>query len=177
MKLKLVGKNLDLTPSLKAQSEKKLSKLDRYFDEDVEVRCVLSSKKGLRTVELTVFLPGTILRAEHSSDDMYASIDEAIDLLERQIRKHKTKLKKRYQGPETIRFDQITGNEEDDDGPQIVKRKHFTLRPMMEEEAVLQMDLLNHNFFIYLNADTNEIDLMYRRDDGDLGLIEVEVQN
>lgn len=178
MKLKLTGKNLDLTQSLKDQSEKKLSKLDRYFDEEVEVRAVLSTSKGNSTVEVTVFLPGTILRAEDTSDDMYASIDTTIDMLERQIRKHKTKLKRRYQDPQTIRFENIDTLEqfEDEEGPKVVKRKTFTLKPMYEEEAALQMDLLNHNFFIYLNAQTDEIDLLYRRDDGDLGLIEVEVQ-
>lgn len=178
MKLKLVGKNLDLTQSLKEQSEKKLEKLDRYFDEEVEVRAVLSSNKGMDTVEVTVFLPGTILRAEDTSDDMYASIDNTIDVLERQIRKHKTKLKKRYQDPQTIRFENIDAMDPvEEEGPKIVKRKTFTLRPMHEEEAAMQMDLLNHNFFIYLNAENDEIDLLYRRDDGDLGLIEVEVED
>lgn len=177
MKLKLIGKNLDLTQSLKEQSEKKLEKLDRYFDEEVEVRAVLSVEKDNRTVEVTVFLPGTILRAEDTSDDMYASIDTTIDILERQIRKYKTKLKKRYQDPKTIRFENIESlSEEETDESKIVKRKTFTLKPMMEEEAEMQMDLLNHNFFIYLNAETEEIDLLYRRNDGNLGLIEVEVE-
>ncbi|MDY2987402.1 MAG: ribosome-associated translation inhibitor RaiA [Peptoniphilus sp.] len=177
MKLKLIGKNLDLTQSLKEQSEKKLEKLDRYFDEEVEVRAVLSVEKDNRTVEVTVFLPGTILRAEDTSDDMYASIDATIDILERQIRKYKTKLKKRYQDPKTIRFENIESlSEEETDESKIVKRKTFTLKPMMEEEAEMQMDLLNHNFFIYLNAETEEIDLLYRRNDGNLGLIEVEVE-
>lgn len=181
MKLELIGKNLDLTQSLKNQSEKKLSKLDKYFDEEVKVRAVLSTSKGNSTVEVTVFLPGTIIRAENTSDDMYASIDTTIDMLERQIRKYKTRLKKRYQDPRTIRFENIASidtvqEEEFEEGPKIVKRKTFTLKPMFEEEAAMQMDLLNHNFFIYLNADTEEIDLLYRRDDGDLGLIKVDVE-
>ncbi|EGY80868.1 ribosome hibernation-promoting factor, HPF/YfiA family [Peptoniphilus indolicus] len=177
MKLKLIGKNLDLTQSLKEQSEKKLEKLDRYFDEEVEVRAVLSVEKDNRTVEVTVFLPGTILRAEDTSDDMYASIDATIDILERQIRKYKTRLKNRYQDPKTIRFENIESlSEEETEESKIVKRKTFTLKPMMEEEAEMQMDLLNHNFFIYLNAETEEIDLLYRRNDGNLGLIEVEVE-
>ena len=122
-------------------------------------------------------MPGTILRAEDTSDDMYASIDATIDILERQIRKYKTKLKKRYQDPKTIRFENIESlSEEETDESKIVKRKTFTLKPMMEEEAEMQMDLLNHNFFIYLNAETEEIDLLYRRNDGNLGLIEVEVE-
>lgn len=177
MKLKLIGKNLDLTQSLKEQSEKKLEKLDRYFDEEVEVRAVLSVEKDNRTVEVTVFLPGTILRAEDTSDDMYASIDATIDILERQIRKYKTRLKNRYQDPKTIRFENIEGSvdEEVEEASKIVKRKTFTLKPMLEEEAEMQMDLLNHNFFIYLNAETEEIDLLYRRNDGNLGIIEVEV--
>ncbi|MGO1580619.1 MAG: ribosome hibernation-promoting factor, HPF/YfiA family [Peptoniphilaceae bacterium] len=182
MKLKLLGKNLELTEALKDQAENKLSKIDRYFDNEVEARAVFSTQKGDHTVEITVFLPGTILRSEETTNDMYMSIDGAVDGLERQIRKYKTRLKRKYKNnPETIRFENIEdlelGANKEDDEPKIVKRKELNLRPMLEEEAVLQMELLNHNFFIFLNDKTQDVEVLYKRSDGDYGLIKVYVED
>src|SRR5699024_3887500 len=122
-------------------------------------------------------LPGTILRAEEATDDMYATIDKVVDILERQIRKHKTKLQNRYQDGRTIRFENIaplTREEEEKEKPKIVKTKRFDMKPMDVEEAVLQMELLRHNFFMFLNAETDDLNVLYKRKDGNYGLIEPE---
>ena len=111
MLLNFVGKNIELTESLKNVAEKKFSKLDKYFSEEAEARVVFSTVREQQTVEVTIFLPKTIIRAEETTDDMYSSMDNAVDALARQIRKHKTKLKRRYQNNETIRFDEILGKE------------------------------------------------------------------
>lgn len=175
MLLNFVGKNIELTESLKNVAEKKFSKLDKYFSEEAEARVVFSTVREQQTVEVTIFLPQTIIRAEETTDDMYSSMDNAVDALARQIRKHKTKLKRRYQNNETIRFDEIAEKEKEKEETEnkIVKRKNFELSPMNEEEAILQMELLNHNFFVFLDADTEAISIVYKRKDGNYGKIEV----
>lgn len=173
MLLNFVGKNIELTESLKNVAEKKFSKLDKYFSEEAEARVVFSTVREQQTVEVTIFLPKTIIRAEETTDDMYSSMDNAVDALARQIRKHKTKLKRRYQNNETIRFDEIVEKEKEETENKIVKRKNFELSPMNEEEAILQMELLNHNFFVFLDADTETVSIVYKRKDGNYGKIEV----
>lgn len=174
MLMNFVGKNIELTDSLKDVAEKKFSKLDKYFSEEVEARVVFSTIREEQTVEVTIFLPKTIIRAEETTDDMYSSMDRAVDALARQIRKHKTKLKKRYQNNETIRFDEIVEKESSkEEEPKIVKRKKFELNPMSEEEAILQMELLNHKFFVFLDANTEKVEILYKRNDGNYGIIEV----
>ena len=175
MLLNFVGKNIELTESLKNVAEKKFSKLDKYFSEEANARVVFSTVREEQTVEVTIFLPKTIIRAEETTDDMYSSMDNAVDALARQIRKHKTKLKRRYQNNETIRFDELFDKEppKEEAEHKIVKRKNFELNPMDEEEAILQMDLLNHNFFVFLDADTDGVSIVYKRKDGNYGKIEV----
>ncbi len=172
MLFNFVGKNIELTDSLKDMAEKKLSKLEKFFSEEIEARVVFSVIKESQTVEVTVFLPDTIIRAEETTDDMYTSIDRAVDALERQIRKYKTRLKNRYQNNDTIRFDLIEDKTEEEK-TNIVKRKKFQLNPMNEEEAILQMELLNHKFFIFLDEDLETIKVLYKRNDGNYGIIEV----
>lgn len=175
MLLNLVGKNIELTEGLKTQAEKKISKLDKYFNEEIEGRAVLSTQKNNQTVEVTVFLPGTILRAEETTQDMYTSMDKAVSALERQVRKYKTRLKKRYQdSSETIRFENVEITESEEQTGKIVRRKNFDLNPMSEEEAMLQMELLDHKFFVFSDADTDKLSVLYKRNDGDYGIIEVE---
>jgi len=173
MLMNFIGKNIELTESLKDVADKKFSKLDKYFSEEVEARVVFSTIREEQTVEVTIFLPKTIIRAEETTDDMYSSIDKAVDALARQIRKHKTKLKRRYQNNETIRFDEIVEKEKEEPEQTIVKRKKFELNPMSEEEAILQMELLNHNFFIFLDAKTERVEVLYKRKDGNYGVIEI----
>lgn len=177
MNMNYVGKNMEVTDALREVTEKKLSKLDKYFQKDIEGNVTFSTQKNRKIIEVTINLPGTIIRAEESSDDMYASIDKAVDILERQIRKYKTKLQKRYQNGETIRFENVMPLpvERDEDRPRLVKRKKFGLKPMSYEEAILQMELLRHNFFVFMDADTEDVSVVYKRKDGDYGLIEPHI--
>lgn len=175
MKLNFTGKNMEVTEALRDITSKKLGKLEKYFQEDIQGDVVFSTEKNRKIIEVTINLPGTILRAEESSDDMYIAIDSAVDVLERQIRKHKTKLQRRYNNGETIRFENIAPLEEkEEDGPKVVKTKRFDMKPMSVEEAILQMELLRHNFFVFLNADTDDLNVLYKRKDGNYGLIEPE---
>ena len=175
MKLNFTGKNIEVTDALRNVTESKLGKLDKYFQGKADGKVVYIVEKNREIVEVTINLPGTILRAEESSDDMYASIDKAVDVLEGQIRKYKTKLQKRYQDGQTIRFENIEPlKEKKDEGPKIVRTKRFDMKPMMEEEAILQMELLGHNFFVFMNHDSGDINVLYKRNDGNYGLIEPE---
>ena len=177
MKMNYAGKNVEVTDALRDVTEKKLTKLDKYFQKDIEGNVTFSTQKNRKIIEVTINLPGTIIRAEESSDDMYASIDKAVDVLERQVRKHKTKLQKRYKNTETIRFENVIplSVEEDNDKPKLVKTKTFTLKPMSSEEAILQMELLRHNFFVYLDGESNDVGVVYKRKDGDYGLIDPQM--
>ncbi|MBU5293015.1 ribosome-associated translation inhibitor RaiA [Anaerosalibacter bizertensis] len=176
MKIKITGKNMDITDALKEITFKKLGKLDKYFQEDVDTNVTFSVEKNRQIIEVTINLPGTILRAEEYSDDMYNSIDKAVDVLEGQIRKYKTKLQKRYQNGETIRFENIEPmpKPKEEDIPKLVKVKRFAMKPMDAEEAILQMELLRHNFFVFMNGETDEVNVVYKRKDGNYGLIEPE---
>lgn len=178
MRLEFVGKNIELTEALKNQAQNKFSKLDRYFTEEIEGKVTFQTQKGQHTTEVTVYLPGTLIRAEETTNDMYASMDLAVNALERQVRKYKTKLKKRYQNNETIRFDNfeqaLPEEEKDIQGQIISKRKKFELTPMDEKEAILQMELLNHNFFVFLDRETNSPSILYKRKDGNYGQIDID---
>lgn len=175
MILNFTGKNVEVTEALKDVTNKKLKRLDKYFQKDVVGNVVYSVERNWKIIEITINLPGTILRVEESSDDMYTSIDKAIDVLERQIRKYKTRLQKRNQTGETIRFENVIPlKENEDEKPRIVKTKRFGMKPMSVEEAVLQMELLRHNFFVFMNADSEEVSVVYKRKDGNYGLIEPE---
>ncbi|TJX14894.1 ribosome-associated translation inhibitor RaiA [Tissierella creatinini] len=177
MNLNFAGKNVEVTQALRDVTEKKLSKLDKYFQKDFVGNITFSTEKNRKIIEVTINLPGTILRAEESSDDMYASIDKTVDILERQIRKYKTRLQKRYRDNETIRFENVVPLPVADDSekPSLVKTKKFTLKPMSSDEAILQMELLRHNFFVYQDAETEDISVVYKRKDGNYGLIQPEI--
>ena len=176
MKVIVTGRNMHVRDSLVEQVEKKLSKFERYFNSDIEVHATFSHQKADQIVEITIPLKqGTTIRAEERSGNMESSIDMAIDKLARQISKHKTKLEKRYRGHETIRFEEIPNAETGEpDGPQIVRNKKFFMKPMDPEEAAMQMELLGHNFFVFRNRDTEEMNVVYARKDGKFGLIEPE---
>lgn len=177
MKLKFKSKNVEIGQMLKEKTEKKLSKLDKYFKDDVELVVFFDKIKNKTTVELTVFLPGHILRAEETSNDLIESLDKAIARLESQIRKHKTKLQKRYNKGQSIRFEGIAELEsyETEVSEKLVKEKTFTLAPMNLEEAMLQMDMLGHNFYIFLNSENGKVEVIYQRRDGDIGLIKPRI--
>lgn len=176
MKITISGKNMAVTDALKEVTERKMSKLDKYFFEDVPVDITLSVEKSRQIIEVTIPFSGAIIRAEESTEDMYQSIDKVIDVLERQIRKHKTKLQKKNKGFETIRFENIQSLPAGENGKEasIVRTKRFAMKPMDAEEAVLQMELLRHAFYVFRNAETDDVNIVYKRKDGNYGLIEPE---
>ena len=176
MKVKVIGKNIEITEALKNIVEKKISRLDRYFNPEVEAQATLSVQKNRHTIEVTIPFNGVILRCEERNDDMYISIDIVVDKLERQIRKQKTKLEKRTHVT-SLKFQgipQYNNNEEEDTDSKIVKTKKFAFKPMSAEEAVLQMELVGHSFYVYMSDDTSEVNVVYKRKDGNYGLIEPE---
>lgn len=175
MKIIIKGKNISITDSLKNAVNKKLSKLDKYFNPNVEAQVTLSVQKKNQIVEVTIPFNGVILRGEESNNDMYTSIDLVVDKLEGQIRKQKTKLLKRKRSADSLKFQFIPDqNDTEDEEHKIVRTKRFAVKPMSPEEAVLQMELLGHNFFVYQEARSGEVNVVYRRKDGDYGLIEPE---
>lgn len=176
MKIKLVGKNVEITEGLRESVNKKLSKLDKFFKEEVNANVLLEVQKGSHKVEVTIPFNGGILRSEETNDDMYKSIDLIIDKLERQIRKQKTKLQRKLH-EEFLDFSAIEEyDDEDNEESKIVRTKRFAMKPMVAEEAVLQMELLGHSFFVYMDADSSEVNVVYKRNDGNYGLIEPELE-
>lgn len=174
MNIIISGRNIEVTESLKASVEEKLAKYERYFRSDIDAHATMSVQKTRQIFELTIPLKNDVLiRVEEASEDMYASIDSAIDKLARQIEKHKTKLEKRYKSHDTIRFEQIpvTSNAPEVEHT-VVKTKKFPIKPMDAEEAILQMEMLGHNFFVFKNSDSDEVNVVYQRKDGKYGLIE-----
>lgn len=174
MRISVRGKNLQVTNALRQQAEKKLSKLDRYLGENTEAQVTFSVQGGSHVVEVTIRLNGYILRGEEGTDDMYASIDLVIDKLERQIRKYKTKLDRRLKSQGIKDLVPPPEPKAQDDEPKLKRTKRFAIKPMDVEEAIMQMNLLGHNFFVFSNADTEDVNVIYRRKDGNYGLIEPE---
>jgi putative sigma-54 modulation protein len=173
------GKQMAITDAIRDFVEKKLDRLEKYIAiPDAEVTVTMSVTKNKHTVEVTIPLPGLTLRAEDSSDDMYASIDLVVEKLERQIRKHKTRInrKSRATGIRTLFTEEVATASvaavPTDDEVEIVKRKTFSMKPMEVDEAILQMEMVGHNFFVFNNAANQEVNVVYRRNDGQYGLIE-----
>ena len=178
LKFNIRGENVDLTDAIRSYVEKRISKLEKFLEDNVEATAHVNLKvytNRTYKVEVTIPLPYLTLRAEETSNDMYASIDLVTDKLERQIRKYKTRVnrKSREKGLKNLEF--IPGDDSDvkQDSLKIVRTKQISLKPMDSEEAVLQMDMLGHDFFIFQDADTNGTSVVYRRKDGQYGLIEI----
>ncbi|MCZ8514895.1 ribosome-associated translation inhibitor RaiA [Paenibacillus filicis] len=179
MKFNIRGENIPVTEALKDHVEKKLSRLERYFEAPPtsEVNVTLSVAKGMQTVEVTIPLPSFMLRAEEKHTDMYASADLVVDKLERQIRKAKTKANRkiRQEGgiKDYFRYEPSASvMQEEDEDFELVRTKQFMLKPMDVEEAILQMNMVGHNFFVFANMDTSQVNVVYKRNDGKYGLIE-----
>ncbi len=167
------GKNIDVTPALKDMVEQKLGKLEKYFTSDTEIIVTLSVEKDRHKIEVTIPVKGDIIRSEQVSDNMYVSIDLVQEIIERQLRKYKTKLLAKHKS--TGAFSQAFFDDEDmddEDDFRIVKTKHFGIKPMFPEDAVVQMGLLGHDFYVFCNADTDEVNVVYKRKNGSYGLIE-----
>jgi putative sigma-54 modulation protein len=175
MQITFRGKNLDVTPALKEHATKRLGKLNRYFEQSLNAQVSLEVERGQHIVEVTIPVSGLILRGEMTSTDMYASLDQVIDKLERQVRKYKTRInrKPRTNGTVTAVLEPAADIDDDlEDGPRLVKTKRFAIKPMDPEEAIMQMNLVGHDFFVFVNAESDEVNVVYRRRDGDYGLIE-----
>lgn len=178
MRISITGKGMDVSNYLSDLVNKKVTKLDKYFPENTEAIVTMSVEKNRHIVEVTIPYPGGIIRGEEVSGDMYASIDNVLAKLERQIVRHRTKLEKNlragaFKGGEPA-F--IPAEEEmpEEDEYRVVKVKRFDMKPMTVDEAMLQIDMLGHNFYVFTNGDTNEINVIYKRKDGNFGLIEPE---
>jgi putative sigma-54 modulation protein len=175
MKYIVNGKNITVSDALRERAIKKLSKIEKFFKSDAECHITFSVEKSRHILEVTIISKGLFIRAEETTDDMYTSIDMVIDKLERQIRKNKTKLGKRIRQESLIPDNfQIEEKIEEESSFKIMKSKRFAMKPMNVEEAILQMNLLGHNFFVFSNGDTEEVNVVYRRKDGNYGLIEPE---
>ena len=172
------GKNINITQGLKDTIEQKLGKLERYFTPDTEIIVTLSVEKDRQKIEVTIPVKGDIIRSEQTSSDMYVSIDLVEEVIERQLRKYKNKLVQKSQGASGSGFKKEFFETDDDtaidDDIKIVKTKRFGIKPMYPEDACIQMELIGHTFFVFCNAETDEVNVVYRRKDGSFGLIEPE---
>lgn len=181
------GENIEVTPALREYVENKVGKIEKYFDEVPEANVhvnlkIYTDRQG--KAEVTIPLPNLVLRAEETSPDLYGSIDLVSDKLERQMRKYLTKINRKfrrvsqpngdYQPVDPDLLDEDDDVEETETNLRIVRTKRFDLKPMNAEEAVLQMEMLGHDFFVFLDGETDSTNIVYRRDDGDFGLIETE---
>lgn len=181
MNYNIRGENIEVTPAIREYVEKKVAKLDRYFTEspnaNVNVNLKVYQDKKSK-VEITIPMKDLVLRAEETHEDMYAAIDLITDKLERQIRKHKTKVNRKFREKESLKdfapiFTEVEAVEEDED-LEVVRTKSFDLKPMDSEEAILQMNMLGHSFYVFTNAETNQTNVVYKRNDGRYGLIEAQ---
>ncbi len=175
MRYTIKGKNMEVTDQLRKTIEDKLGKLECYFTPDTEVIVTLSVQKEEQRIEVTIPIKGTIIRAEEASNDMYVSIDLVEEVIERQIRRYRKKLIDRKQSAQS--FSQLFIDEAEEDEPEeinIVKTKHFGMKPMFPEDACVEMELLGHNFYMFLNAETDEVNVVYKRKNHSYGLIEPE---
>lgn len=174
MRIDIRGDKVKITEAIKSQVEEKLGKLDQYFEnpEELKAYVVVRVRNKEQIIEVTIPTPKFTLRAETSEEDLYAAIDLTIDKLERQIRKNKTKMRRKFK--DVLQYEMMVDVPEDEEESSIVKRKTIELRPMDEEEAILQMELVDHDFFIFKNIDTESVSVLYKRKDGSYGIINTE---
>ena len=171
MKVTIIGRQMNVWDEMKATIEKKLEKLDKYFGDDCEATVTLSSKRSLKSLEITINAYGTIFRSETDDDTFRNALDRSIYSIERQIRKNKTRLEKKIR---TGAFDDgifDTGEDYEEDAEFVIRTKSFYFKPMSVEEAIMQMNLLGHEFFVFRDESSDEIQVVYKRHDGDYGLI------
>lgn len=176
MKFIIIGKNIDVTEGLKSAVEDKIGKLEKYFTPETEVHVTLSVEKDSQKIEVTIPVKGNIIRSEQVSSDMYVSIDLVEEIIERQLKKYKTKIVDKKQEASSF-FKQAYIDDEFDDEEEIkiVRTKKFDIKPMYPEDACVQMELLGHSFFVFVNAETDEVNVVYKRKGGTYGLIEADI--
>ena len=174
MKFIITGRNIDVTPGLKEAVESKIGKLEKYFTPDTTVNVTLSVDKDRHKIEVTIPVKGNIIRSEQVSNDMYVSIDLAQEIIERQLKKYRSKLIDKHQAASSFKKEYIENEYYDEEDIHIERSKKFDIKPMYPEDAAVQMELLGHSFYIFVNADTGDTNVIYKRKGGTYGLIEPE---
>ena len=176
MRITITGRNIELTPGIKEAVEDKLSKLEKYFKPDTDVNVTLSVEKERQKIEVTIPTKGHTIRAEEVSNDMYVSIDLVEETLERQLIKYRTKIiSKKMNAAANFKAEYLEDKyEEEDEEIKIVRSKRYDLKPMYPEDACIQMELLGHDFFVFVNAETDEVNVVYKRKSNTYGIIEPE---
>ena len=174
MNIIIIGKNIDVIPGLREAVEEKIGKLEKYFTPDTEVHVTLSVEKDRQKIEVTIPVKGSIIRSEQVSNDLYVSIDLVEEIIERQLKKYKSKLVNYKQNSDNFKQDYIEKDFADDDEIKIIRSKKFDMKPMYPEDACVQMELLGHNFFVFQNAETDQVCVVYKRKGNTYGMIEPE---
>lgn len=177
MKFTISGRNVEVTESLRTAINDKLGKLERFFARDVEAKVTLSVEKNRQKVEVTIPVKGGVIRGEQTSSDMYVAIDLVEEILETQLKKYRTRIIDKYQEGSNFNrsyIEALDGIDDEEDEIQIVKVKHFQFKPMDPEEACMQMELTNHDFFVFTNSETNDVNVVYKRKNNTYGIIEPE---
>lgn len=177
MKFIIVGRNIDVTEGLKSAVEDKLGKLERFFTQETEVHVTLSVEKDRQKIEVTIPVKGSIIRSEQVSNDMYVSIDLVEEIIERQLKKYKNKIVDKKQSNSSFTQAFVENDYMDEEEIKIVRSKKFDIKPMYPEDACIQMELLGHDFFVFCNAETDQVNVVYKRKGDTYGLIEPEAQN
>ena len=176
MRITISGRSIELTDGLKAAVEDKIGKLEKYFTPDTDVFVTLSVEKERQKIEVTIPVPGHIIRSEQVSNDMYVSIDLVEEIIERQLKKYKNKIITKQQSNSNFRKEYIEKEVEADDEIKIIRTKKFDMKPMYPEDACVQMELLGHDFFVFVNAEDDNVNVVYKRKGNTYGLIEPEFQ-
>ena len=174
MRFTINGKNIEVTQSLRSAVESKIGKLERYFTQDPEAHVMLSVEKGRQKIEVTIPVKGGIIRAEEANEDLYTAIDRVEDVIERQLKKYKTKLTDKRQAGGSLEPAFLEDVDTEEEEIKIVKTKKFDIKPMYAEDACVQMELLGHSFYVFINAETDLVNVVYKRKGDTYGLIEPE---
>jgi putative sigma-54 modulation protein len=176
MQITITGKNMEITPAIKQYAQEKLVKMHKYLESISDAHVILSLQKYLHIAEITLHANGITIRAEERSDDMYSSLDLVMDKIERQLRKYKEKIMAHgLRKGNRLGASKLTSSLAEDMGEEVgkvLRTKRFPVKPQYPDEAIMQMELLGHNFYVFRNADTEEINVIYKRKDGNYGLIE-----
>ena len=170
----IVGKNIEVTPGLRSAVEDKIGKLEKYFTPETEIHVTLSVEKDRQKIEVTIPVKGSIIRSEQVSNDMYVSIDLVEEIIERQLKKYKHKLVDHKQSSNYFKQEFIEKEYMDEEEIKIIRTKKFDIKPMYPEDACIQMELLGHNFYVFCNAETDQVNVVYKRKGNTYGLIEPE---
>lgn len=175
MKFIIVGRNIEVTPGLKSAVEDKIGKLEKYFTPQTEVHVTLSVEKDRQKIEVTIPVKGSIIRSEQVSNDMYVSIDLVEEIIERQLKKYKNKLVDKHQAASSFSKSFVENDYMEEEEIKIIRTKKFDIKPMYPEDACIQMELLGHNFYVFFNAETEQVNVVYKRKGDTYGLIEPEI--